>query len=402
MLKKLRIQFVCVLMAIFTLMLCGIFVTVYAFTARNLEQLNIQKLESIARRPLLSAMGNTQDRESYILFQSTPNGGWVSRATGDFAALENEDLQKLLRTALAAEKDTGILNSYNLRFLVQTSSWRQTVAFCDVTAELTTLNLLLQIGLLIGGIGLLVFFGISLLLAYVMVRPVEKAWKQQHQFVADASHELKTPLTVIMTNAELLQDEDYSQEEKQRFSENILTVSQQMRGLVNSLLELARVDNGAIHTAFHPISLSEAVSDGVLPFEPLFFEKDLQLQSIIEPDIFVRGSATHLQQVVEILLDNAMKYSQPGQVDISLRKSGTHCILTVSNPGDPIPKEDLAHLFERFYRRDKSRSRDGSYGLGLSIAHRIVQEHHGKIWAESIGGNNRFHVALPLATRPHE
>ena len=402
MLKKLRIQFVCVLMAIFTLMLCGIFVTVYAFTARNLEQHNIQKLEAIANRPLLSAMGNTQDRESYILFQSTPNGGWVSRATGDFAALEDEDLQNILRAALAAEKDTGILNTYNLRFLVQTSSRRQTVAFCDVTAELTTLNLLLQIGLLIGGIGLLVFFGISLLLAYVMVRPVEKAWKQQHQFVADASHELKTPLTVVMTNAELLQDPDFEASEKQRFSENILIMTRQMRGLVNSLLELARVDNGAIKTTFVPVDLSEALMDAILPFEPLFFEKDLQLHSHIDSSIYTKGSVSHLRQVAEILLDNAMKYSDPGIVEVSLRKTGGHCLFTVSNPGAPIPAEDLKHLFERFYRQDKSRSRDGSYGLGLSIAQRIVQEHHGKIWAESANGHNLFHVSLPVTGRPTE
>ena len=402
MLKKLRIQFVCVLMAIYTVMFCGIFVTVYGFTARNLEQHNIQKLEAIATRPLSPIASALPERESYILFQATANGGWIHRATGDFEAMAEEDLQNILCAALGAEEKTGILHSYNLRYLIQSTHRRQTVAFCDVSAELTTLNLLVQVGLFIGGIGLLIFFGISLLLAHAMVQPVERAWKQQHQFVADASHELKTPLTVIMTNAELLQEPDFGEGEKQRFSGNILTMTRQMRGLVNNLLELARVDNGAIKTTFVPLDLSETLMDAILPFEPLFFEKDLQLQSRIDSGIYTKGSITHLRQVAEILLDNAMKYSDPGIVEVTLRKVGGHCLFTVSNPGELIPQEDLKHLFERFYRQDKSRSRDGSYGLGLSIAQRIVQEHHGKIWAESANGYNRFFVSLPMTGRPTE
>ena len=402
MLRKLRIQFVCFMMAIVTIMLCIIFVTIYGFTSHNLEHASLQKMQSVANRPGILTTDTPQTRGSYIIMQSTKPDIWVTTATGNFEDLQQAFFEEILAAALSCGEDSGVLHTYNLRFLLVSSPKHQTLIFADVTAELSAMQLLVRVELFIGGIGLLLFLAISILLAQVMVRPVERAWKQQTQFVADASHELKTPLTVIMTNAELLQDPDFSPSEKQRFSENVLTMSRQMRGLVNSLLELARVDNGAIKTVFSHVNLTETVQDAILPFDPLFFEKDLQMQSRIEPGIFVRGSVTHLRQVVEILLDNAMKYSQPGQVEIVLRRSGTHCLLTVTNPGKPIPAEELTHLFERFYRTDKSRSRDGSYGLGLSIAQRIVQEHHGKIWVESTGGKNRFLVLLPVIFRGGE
>ena len=110
----------------------------------------------------------------------------------------------------------------------------------------------------------------------------------------------------------------------------------------------------------------------------------------------LKGSATHLRQVLGILLDNAVKYSAPGgQIDLVLERSGSHSLLSIANPGEPISREDLKNIFKRFYRADKSRIRDGSYGLGLSIAQRIVEEHGGRIWAESGGGVNTFFVQLP-------
>ena len=184
-----------------------------------------------------------------------------------------------------------------------------------------------------------------------MVKPVEASWDQQRQFISDASHELKTPLTVILTNAELMQSPDYDAEAKARFSGNILTMARQMRGLVEE-----RVD------------LSQVLSDAALPFEPLYFENGLELDSAVEAGIFVRGSADHLRRVAEILLDNARKYSEPGRVRFALQRQGKNqCVLSVANPGAPISRDDLQHIFKRFYRADAARSRDGSYGLGLLL-----------------------------------
>ena len=171
--------------------------------------------------------------------------------------------------------------------------------------------------------------------------------------------------------------------------------SLQMRALVENLLDLARADNGQVQKAFEELDLSGCVVNAALPFEALYYEKNLQLQTVIEPDIRVTGSESHLRQVVDILLDNAGKYATPGIVNLRLEKRGRRCLLSVSNPGTPIPQEELESIFERFYRVDKARSSDGSFGLGLSIAKAIVEEHKGKIWAISNQTGNCFFVELP-------
>ena len=195
---------------------------------------------------------------------------------------------------------------------------------------------------------------------------MEWAWQQQRQFVSDASHELKTPLTVIMTNAELLQSEENDRDSQVRFSANILTMSRQMRALVEQMLELARADSGQGKADLRPVDLSTLAADALLPFDPVFFEQGLMLSSQLAEGINVNGDVGRLKEVLDILLDNARKYTEPpGTVNVRLARWGHH------------------------------RCRDGSFGLGLSIAQRITEEHHGRIWVESSGGYNRFTVELP-------
>ena len=147
---------------------------------------------------------------------------------------------------------------------------------------------------------------------------------------------------------------------------------------------------------FSLLDLSQLTADSLLPFEPVFFEKDLLLESNLESGLFVKGSEEHLHQVVDILLDNAAKYSAPGgTVRVALKRQGSGCLLSVSNPGEEIGKEDLKNIFKRFYRIDKARAMNHSYGLGLAIADSVVKEHGGKIWAESEKGVNTFFVQLP-------
>lgn len=180
-----------------------------------------------------------------------------------------------------------------------------------------------------------------------------------------------------------------------------------MRKLIEQMLELARTDASASHLIFSPLSFSKVVSGCLLPFEPIFFEKGLHLESMIEEDIRVNGSEDALRQMLDVLLDNAQKYSREGGTTyVTLRKcsAGRHsrlfpassrCVLAVANEGEPIAPKDLKNLFKRFYRADKARSRTGSFGLGLSIAETIITQHKGKIWAESKEGLNSFYVELP-------
>lgn len=401
MLKKLRVKFVCIMMSFVTIMLCVIFGLVIFFTGQGLEMQSTQMMESIADNPFNLGMPNSSSEEirlPFFVVQVGRRGEVLATSGGYYDLTDEETILEIARSALFSEDQTGTLREYGLRYCKKTRPSGQILVFADMSSEQATMGNLVKSCILIGVISFLTFLGLSLLLAQWAVKPVDKAWQQQRQFVADASHELKTPLTVIMTNAELLQDPGYEETARLQFSDSILTMSHQMRGLVEGLLELARVDNGAVKTSFEELDLSQLVSEAVLPFEALYFEKSLDLSSTIEKGIRVKGSVSHLRQVEEILLDNAMKYSTPdGHVQVKLKRQGSHCILSVASPGAEISQEDLKNIFKRFYRIDKARSRDGSYGLGLSIAQSIVEEHRGKIWAESEKGINTFFVQLPVA-----
>lgn len=398
MLKKLRLKFVCINMTLVTAMLAVILGMVLYYTGQNLEAQSVQMMQSVAHNRDEPGRRVPADQVllPYFTVQVNPGGEVIASGDGYYDISDEETLLAIVRAALDSGEQTGLLEEYSLRFNKSPSRHGENIVFVDISSERATMEDLTKSCAFIGIISFVVFWFISLLLARWAVKPVDQAWEQQRQFVADASHELKTPLTVIMTNAELLQDPEYDEASRQQFSSSILTMSRQMRALVEGLLELARVDNGAVKTSLSEWSLSDLVSDGVLPFEPLYFERGLTLDCQTAPGIWVRGSQSHLRQVLEILLDNAMKYSVPGIVTVRLQKQGSHCLLTVANPGEPISPENLKNIFKRFYRVDKARTRDGSYGLGLSIAERIVVEHGGRIWAQSAGGVNSFHVQLPV------
>ena len=323
--------------------------------------------------------------------------GEPSAFGGGYYDLSDEDfLREILDAALADGQPVGMLDDYGLRYCIAPASERSCVVFADTSSERNTLENLRKTCAAIGVLSFTAFLAIAVFLSRWMTRPVEEAWRQQRQFVADASHELKTPLTVIMANAELMQGTD-SEAEKHRFAGSILTVSRQMRTLVEQLLELARMDSALEASAMEPVELSRLVADAVLPFEPVIFERGLTMETEIAGDITVCGDAQQLHQVVDILLDNAQKYAcDGGMVRVELKKIGhTRVQLCVSDSGEAISEEDLHNIFKRFYRADEARSASGSFGLGLSIAQSIVERHSGRIWAESRNGVNRFLVELP-------
>ncbi len=399
MIKKLRTKFVCIMMTLVVIMLVIIFGLVIVFMSLGLEIQSQRMLDALADSPM--QMGDRYDipddiRAPFFIIQISARGE-IAAAGYSFYNLSDEvTVQELIAQSRESGQQEGVLELYDLRYKRVSRPMGETIIFLDISSQRSTIRSLVTSCVLIGCVSTGVFFAISLLLANWAVAPVEQAWQQQKQFVADASHELKTPLAVIMTNAELLQNPEYGEEDRQQFSGSIFTMSQQMRGLVEGLLELARVDNGAVKMAFSAVNFSELVADGILPFEPLFFERDLQLYSHVEEDITLTGSGGHLKQVLDILLDNALKYAaEQSAVYVRLTRQGSGCLLSVASAGASISPQDMQKIFRRFYRVDSARSRDGSYGLGLSIAQSIVEEHRGKIWAESDKGINTFYVQLP-------
>ena len=398
MLKKLRIKFVCIFMVTVTVMLGIILGTVITLTHKNIEQQSISAMRDIAMPPKPL---NKPEKEfehipkPHFSLLITPDGEFIAEDNGMFDLSDEEYLNSLFEYAESRDEETGIVPDTSLRYFRNRTPMGNSYIFTDVSAEADMLESLYRTCIIIGLSALLLFFVISIFLAKWAVKPVEEAWDKQKQFIADASHELKTPLTVITTNAELMKSES-SEENKSKFTDNILKMSKQMRGLVESMLEIARLDNGSVGKEFAVFNLSETVSDAILPFEALFFEKEQIFTSEIEPDINMNGNAEQIKQVVDILLDNANKYaSEKSEIKLILKKQGRNqCRLSVSNEGEAIPEDELKNIFKRFYRGDKTRQMNNSYGLGLSIAESIVTEHSGKIFAESKNSVNTFTVHL--------
>lgn len=267
----------------------------------------------------------------------------------------------------------------------------------------------------VGAVTLLVFFVISVFFSRWALKPVEQAWKQQQQFVADASHELKTPLTVILANSSiLLAHPEQSVAQQNQWVESTQHEAERMQKLVNDMLLLARSDANKAgklrgKTAAFGLSntqeglqesldFSYVVEGQILQFESVAFEKGIQIEQEIAEDIEVRGKKDQMERLVSILLDNACKYAPENSiVKVILKKRENETCLLVNNQGTPISPDDLPHLFDRFYRVDKARVRTGGFGLGLAIAKDIVEATGGSISAESTETSGiTFIVVLPL------
>ena len=400
MIKKLRIKFILVIMSIVMVLLGCILGVVIHFTGQSMELQSISMMRTIATSPFQQGLpGKPMDDEVRLPFftvQINGQGELIGADGGYFDLSDREYLQEIVDSALLYGQETGELKDQDLRYLKTVSPRGITIVFSDTTTERSTMKNLVYSCLAIFFVAMTLFLGISILLSHWVIKPVAKAWDQQRQFVADASHELKTPLSVIMANAELMQGEETGEEDRKTYSGNILGVTYQMRSLVENMLEMARVDNGTVKLNFECVDFSELVSDAVLSFQLLYEEKGMELRCAVPESVEIHGSEQHLYQVLDVLLDNALKYSVPGgMVCVDLVSTGKNCVLSVASPGEPISKEDLKNIFKRFYRADKARAMNGSYGLGLAIAESIVEAHKGKIWAESGGGYNTFYVQLP-------
>lgn len=277
-----------------------------------------------------------------------------------------------------------------------TSSWQSLAALCAVVVA--------------AALGAL--FVITLFLSRWALRPVERVWNQQQRFVADASHELKTPLTVILANTSiLLEHPEASVASQSKWIESTQTEAKHMQGLVSDMLELAAPENrgkdgeptppdiasGGTRTR---LDLADLVEGEALQFESIAFERSISIECDIEQSVTVVGSKDRIARLVATLLDNACKYADTGTaVAVRLQADYGEARLTVHNDGGTIPADELPHVFDRFYRADKARTRGvGGYGLGLAIARDIVRAHGGTITAESAEGKGTtFTVVLPTA-----
>lgn len=232
----------------------------------------------------------------------------------------------------------------------------------------------------------------SVKLTLWIVKPAEESLNKQKQFTEDASHELKTPLAIIMANVDNLE----ASPENSKWIYNIKSEADRMNKLIMQLLDLAKIENKK-HEDYVEENLSKIVEKSVLTFESLTFEKNIKLETNIEENINLKCNSDDIKQLMTILIDNAIVHSfeEDGKIIVDLSKEKNEIILKVSNRGEPIPKEEEEKIFERFYKRDNSRNRDANnYGLGLAIAKSIVEIYNGKITAHSENEYTTFKVVL--------
>jgi signal transduction histidine kinase len=400
MIKKLRRKFVLVNMILVSSILVFVFIALCLSTHSRLRLDTIRAAQESLKggmkqggfRPEIGHRGGKMGGD---MIQNIPTFSVRLSADGEILYADYEQVQiseeavtQAVSEALLTNRSQGKISELGLRFVSEKlSDTSLTIAFADMSAESNGMRRLILNSLIIGVIGLIALFFVSLILANLAVKPVERAWIAQQQFIADASHELKTPLTVIMANTGILAAHPNTQvSSHMQWITNTQEEATRMKGLVENMLELAKGDVPQENLIFAKMNLSDIVTNSLLSFEPVAFEKNVSLTSETEANIEMQGNAERIERLVAILLDNAIKYAgDNGSVTVRLTYNGTHRTLSVSNTGQTIPAKHLDKVFDRFYREDKSRHADdeGSFGLGLAIARQIVTEHGGKIWAES-------------------
>lgn len=411
MMTSLRRKFMLINMLLVSLVLVIVFTSLTINDYGRLQKESQDALERALNRPEGQAPPNFEigQRPSNDAFPPSPTivvaldgGDSPRKLSAEFIEVSQAKLEHIVQDTRATGKSSGILPSYHLRFQMKEVQGVTRIAYIDLTHEQETMRSSMLSSLSFGVIALVGFFLVSLFLSSWAVRPVKRAWEQQRQFVADASHELKTPLTVILANTGILQSHPTDTVRKQmKWVNNTQAEAGRMKELVDQLLFLAKADASHVVDLSQELPFSDIVTSAALAIESLAFEKGIALQMDIVPELIVRGDELQLRQLIAILLDNAIKFTEEqGTITLTVKPQHERVLLRVNNTGTPIERADMERLFERFYRADPSRQRRSEgYGLGLSIAKSIVDLHKGKIHVESDAtSGTTFTVSLRLSS----
>ena len=401
MIRKLRKKLIIVLMTILCLLLVAVLGGMF-LSAKGLYE---NRSNSDFTNP--PPTDNKSDRS---LLMAIPAAMVSMDKDGNFSIMQNhiqyvsdEELINIAQSLLNSSSDTGTTSEYDFRYrLTEAQDGSVIFILTDTFIERDSLQAQLFSSIIIGIGAISLFIVVSLLLSRWMVKPVERAWEKQRQFIADASHELKTPLTVILSNTDMLAESGAVKDEKNKIRlDNIRAESQHMKALTETLLNLASTDNKKSTITKSPVDFSFVLSGAALMFEPTVFDAGRLLNTEIKDNIVVSGDQNQLRRLADILIDNAIRYGvdkSPITIRLSLSNK-KEALFSVVSEGAPLSTEECTRIFERFYRVDASRGQTTGFGLGLNIAQGIVEDHGGKIWAESDGVKlNTFYVKIPIET----
>lgn len=385
MFDKLKKKFIFINMSLLTLVFISIFGTIYVFTAISMDKDLERELKNTMFNPRKPTPDSPMMAGSIVIELNSDN---TISTVIKYIEIDSEDLNntidKIIKGAKKFDKIKLADNSYG--YLKETTIKGTKIILMDREPQINTLSSLLKVFIAIVGISLVILLLISIYLTNKTIEPIKESFEKQKQFIADASHELKTPLAIIRTNTSLvLSNKDKTVNSQIKWINYINNQTERMAKLIDEMLSLTKLDTGREIIEFSIFDLSKLLNNILLTFEAVIFESKIELETNISDDIFIKGDKESIKKVCIILLDNAIKYTNTnGKISVFLNLNKSRVKLIVKNTGDGIKNEELDKIFERFYRIDSSRAREtGGYGLGLSIAKSIIESHNGRIYAES-------------------
>ncbi|GFZ86769.1 histidine kinase [Paenibacillus marchantiophytorum] len=419
MFNKLRNRFLVVNLVIISFIMLVAFASIYTITYQNVRADIDMELHRVSDfylkpngnkgeprpdggNPPQQGKANTNSSpERTVSFLLQTDDQWKITATNSRFDMDTDFYSLAIQKAATHNAQDGqfTLDGNTWAYMVQKNNTGYCVVYLDVTPQHNILTNLVYTFSVVGLVMLIVIYFTSRFFANRSIAPVQEAFYKQKQFIADASHELKTPLAVINTNADvLLANSDDTIQNQAKWLHHIKSETERMKTLTNDLLYLTEMDDSRALMMFTTFPVSESVESVILTMEAVVYEKNITLHYDIEPNLTVHGNNEQIKQVVMILLDNAIKYNKSeGSITLTLAKRHSDILLTVTNTSDGISHEHLDKIFDRFYSANQSRSRKhGGYGLGLAIAKSIVEQHKGKIHAKSVlNESTSFYVQLP-------
>ena len=399
MFDKLKLKLIAINMVMLIAVFIAIFGSIFLITSNNIKRdinANLTGLIYNTKRPIPHTVN--------IVVEIGSNGRIKAQFRSFEANITNDNLQEVVSNILKSNKLSGKVKiaDSNYSYLIGNGIFGTKIAFIETSQYDTVLLQLVKSLVAIGLISLIGLLFISIYLTNKSIIPIKEAFEKQKQFIADASHELKTPLAIIKTNTSLvLSHPEDTIKNQTKWINYINSQADRMSELISEMLSLAKMDVAENKLTLVPINMSKIIESMILMFDAVIYENNINLETNISKDLHINGDKESLKKLFSIIMDNAIKYTDKnGSITVSLFSDKNKVKMIIRNTGEGIAPEDLERVFERFYRVDKSRDREtGGYGLGLSIASSIVKEHKGKIYARSkVGSFTYFIVEIPQQT----
>ena len=372
------------------------YMTEYDNVFRSLNIIN--EFNNRPNRPFNNNFIRPEDREidnmmimDYEVYTVKISNGSIERIIGHSNTESTFDVESVANEILNKEQDLVIGSLYNSKYAYN-SKTNDTIVIINMESVNSKLYGILFKSVLVFAVSEIIIYVISLLITRWITKPAEESFKKQRDFIADASHELKTPLAVIMASSDELKED----KKNAKYIENIKYESDRMNKLITGLLDLSKLESGVSKDTYKEENLSKIIEKISLTFEAIAFEQNISIEAYLEKDVMFKCNKDEIEKLISIIIDNAIKHSyKDSSIEVNLKVEKNIINIDITNSGDPIKPGDEEKIFERFYRADKSRNRESNrYGLGLAIAKNIVTNHGGTIKAFSKDNKTTFKIVF--------